>query len=234
MAKRKRRGRKFVKRPTQAEAFVSQYADIDFEALSDDELDKKIVEIGRFSIGHYTTKVGDLLHSCESIRQKRHEGEEFRLSEEEKAKIENLNSMLEKFIKDVYHRTLNSAKSIKKRMDEENKKEGSCSLTAKIYPAVFDEKLNKYRGEGLYSDGLLDVLMPIMMLLDMFCNLDFYIEPGKEIQCTKLDDMVKRVKYNDAVELVYPLALLVNFSYLTVKDLLGIKTFEYELCDSDW
>jgi len=218
-----------TKEKNQTEALVNKYASIDLQTVSDEELDKMIVEIGRLKNEYGDRKLRDLLLSCESERYSRHDGEELTLTEEEKEKIEKVNSMLEAFAKNIYQDTLDTAQSIKKKMDEENQKDGYAELIAKIYPSKFDEKLNNYGDDGNGSMGLLEVLMPIDIMLKMFCNLEFYVEPGQEIETPDLEMILPRVKYNNAIELVYPLALMVNNLYVTIKDIIGIKGFDFYL-----
>lgn len=182
-------------REKQAQLY-EQYKDIDVTTLSDDDLDRQIVEMGRVDDYHAPSNpVHDLLEERKEqrwIRKKsqmndiiqrgRSSGDWSELTkiiDAEKA-AERLNS----FAKDVYDDALETAHSQKQKLDAEGQPY-RVIIEAQIIPNDFSKEANKY--DEAY-DGLLDMLMETEMMMAEFCPINFELRNGQEISCPTLEE----------------------------------------------
>jgi len=166
-----------------------QYKDTDVKRLSDEELDRQIVEMGRVNDYHAPDNpVYDLLEARKEERWTRKQREMNEIIKRGRESgdwsellrtvdVDWLTSELMTLAKDVYDDALDTAESRKEILEYEMTGDRAF-VEAQIYPSDFNLKANKYNDD---DDGLLDVLMDAEQMMETFCPITFEVSADRVI-----------------------------------------------------
>jgi len=230
-----------VKNQDAVERLYKQYAGVKVKELSNEELERQIVEIGRQCLLEPSEQLYELLEDRKSERWMR------KTKEPIETDLDDINEKFRCFVKDVYEDTLDTARSEKKKLDADD---GPCDheivVESKLYVESFSPDKNKFADEEHDLPGLLDILMDAESIISNdFCTITFVIEKGKEIEGPTYDELFRpgkrdaawtclldKMQHLPAARLCYPLQKLFLERFVAMQDILAIRSFDF--CTDQW
>jgi len=223
------------------ERLYNQYAGVNVKKLSDDELDRQIVEIGRQCLLQQSEQLCELLEDRKSERWMR------KAKEPIEGNLEEINEKFRRFVETVYEDTLDTAQSLKEELDAGDAPcDHKIVVESQLYVESFSSNQNKFADEENDLPGLLDILMDAeSMINNDFCPITFVIEKGKEIEGPTYDELfcpakrdaawnylLNEMPHLPAARLCYPLQKLFLDRSAAMQDILAIRRFDF--CTVQW